>query len=205
MFRHLWRIPIDRTLIRQARKRILSSPPSVLLFAIRQGCLNCDEYGTIILPVVVHGTENWSLTLREEHGQWVYERAFSAGGRGGEGGVVCGHSGWLGPTGGNMCGKTNVLNEQIFFSRSINFKLLSQGNSVNNCDSTLKLIFSVWDCHCDYSLLEIKKLSHATARNGCWEHLDVRGTTVDLTYIPIEGIAAYWCGFSNQTPYSIWG
>jgi hypothetical protein len=76
--------------------------------------LNYDEYGTTILPVVVHGSENWSLTLREEHGQWEHERAFSVGG--GEGGVVCGHSGWLGPTGGNMCGKTNVLNEKIFFS-----------------------------------------------------------------------------------------
>lgn len=59
-----------------------SSPLSVLLFAIRQGSFNYAVYGTIIFPVVVHGSENWSLTLREEHGQWVYERAFSIGGRG---------------------------------------------------------------------------------------------------------------------------
>lgn len=53
--------------------------------------------------------------------------------------MVYGHSGWLGPTGG----KTNVLNEKITFFHSVNFKLLSQGNSVNNYGSILKLVFSV--------------------------------------------------------------
>jgi hypothetical protein len=30
-------------------------------------------YKTIILPVVMHGCENWSLTLREEHRLRVFE------------------------------------------------------------------------------------------------------------------------------------
>jgi hypothetical protein len=30
-------------------------------------------YKTIILPVVLHGWENWSLTLREEHSLSVFE------------------------------------------------------------------------------------------------------------------------------------
>jgi hypothetical protein len=118
------------------------------------------------LPVVVHGSENWSLTLRKEHGQWVYERAFSVGGRGWGRGSVCGHFGWLDPTGVKMCGKTNVLNEKKSFPHSVNFKLLSQGNSVNNFDSILRLTFSVRGGHFDFSPLDIKKLSCATARNG---------------------------------------
>jgi hypothetical protein len=31
------------------------------------------EYKTIILPVPLYGCETWSLTLREEHRQWVFE------------------------------------------------------------------------------------------------------------------------------------
>jgi hypothetical protein len=30
-------------------------------------------YETIILPVVLHGCETWSLTLRKEHGLRVFE------------------------------------------------------------------------------------------------------------------------------------
>jgi hypothetical protein len=30
-------------------------------------------YKTIILPVVLHGCETWSLTLREEHGLRLFE------------------------------------------------------------------------------------------------------------------------------------
>jgi hypothetical protein len=31
-------------------------------------------YKTIILSVVLYGCETWSLTLREEHGQGVWEQ-----------------------------------------------------------------------------------------------------------------------------------
>jgi hypothetical protein len=31
-------------------------------------------YKTIILPVVLYGCETWSLTLREEHTLWVFEK-----------------------------------------------------------------------------------------------------------------------------------
>jgi hypothetical protein len=31
-------------------------------------------YKTIILPVVVYGCETWSLTVREEHKLWVFEK-----------------------------------------------------------------------------------------------------------------------------------
>jgi len=43
-----------------------------------------------------------------------------------------------------MCGKTDVLNDNKnhFFPHSV--------NSVNNCNSVLKLVFSVRGCHCDY-------------------------------------------------------
>jgi hypothetical protein len=30
-------------------------------------------YETIIMPMVLYGCETWSLTLREEHGLWVFE------------------------------------------------------------------------------------------------------------------------------------
>jgi hypothetical protein len=31
-------------------------------------------YKTVILPVVLYGCEIWPLTLREEHGLWLFER-----------------------------------------------------------------------------------------------------------------------------------
>jgi hypothetical protein len=34
--------------------------------------LQVKIYKTIILPVVLHGCETWSLTLREEHRLWVF-------------------------------------------------------------------------------------------------------------------------------------
>jgi hypothetical protein len=130
MFKHSRRIPINRTRIREARKRILNTGKArhhssqKVLFAIRQGSLNYDVNGTIIFPAVLHGSETWSLTLREEHGQWVHEEALVVAGRGWGRGVVCGHSEWQSPTGGKMCSKINVLHE--FFFHSVNFKLLSQ-------------------------------------------------------------------------------
>ena len=35
--------------------------------------LKIKIYRTIILPVVLYGCENWSLTLREERRLWVFE------------------------------------------------------------------------------------------------------------------------------------
>ena len=38
-----------------------------------QKCINQYIYKTIILPVVLYGCETWSLTLREERKQRVFE------------------------------------------------------------------------------------------------------------------------------------
>ena len=50
----------------------LGAEPFVFHFAI-QKFKNQDIYRTIILPVVLYGCENWSLTLREEHRLRVFE------------------------------------------------------------------------------------------------------------------------------------
>jgi hypothetical protein len=49
-------------------QRLLSSP-------LQSGNVKVKRYKTIILRVVLHGCETWSLTLREEHGLRVFENS----------------------------------------------------------------------------------------------------------------------------------
>jgi hypothetical protein len=49
----------------------LGPEPSVFSSAVKN--LQIRIYKTIIFPVVLYGSENWSLTLREEHKLRVFE------------------------------------------------------------------------------------------------------------------------------------
>jgi hypothetical protein len=46
---------------------------SVRLLSLLSKSIKIRIYKTIILPVVLYGSETWSLTLREEHRQRVFE------------------------------------------------------------------------------------------------------------------------------------
>jgi hypothetical protein len=52
---------------------LLFSPKSFCVFLFHIKNLKIKIYRTIILPVVLHGCETWSLTLREEHRLSVFE------------------------------------------------------------------------------------------------------------------------------------
>jgi len=52
---------------------LLSFGVESLVFSLLSKNIKIKVYGTIILPVVLYGSENWSLTLREERMLRVFE------------------------------------------------------------------------------------------------------------------------------------
>jgi hypothetical protein len=52
---------------------LLPFSPESFVFSSVPRNIKIRIYETIILPVVLYGCENWSLTLREEHRQRVFE------------------------------------------------------------------------------------------------------------------------------------
>jgi hypothetical protein len=54
-------------------------PGVISVFCLPSKNLEIKIYRTIILPVIFYECENWSLTLREEHGLRVYENRVLTG------------------------------------------------------------------------------------------------------------------------------
>jgi hypothetical protein len=79
-FKYLGTTVTNKNLIQEETKRRLSSGNAcyhsvqLLLYSLLLSKnLEIRIYNTIILPVVLHGCETWSLTLREEHRLRVFE------------------------------------------------------------------------------------------------------------------------------------
>jgi hypothetical protein len=79
-FKYLGTTVTNQNMIQEEIKRRLDSGnacyhsiQNLLSFRLLSKNLKIRIYNTIILPVVLYGCETWSLTLREEHGLWVFE------------------------------------------------------------------------------------------------------------------------------------